>query len=89
MNAETNQTKELSPEEIQTLINQQLQFYKERTEFLEVQLKYETLLADVEEQQLRQLVAKVRQAQILAPQEAQSPQTDPTSPGEKRTLKKD
>ena len=89
MNAETNQTKELTPEEIQTLIDQQLKFYKERSEFLEVQLKYETLLADVEEQQLRQLVTKVRQAQILAPQEAQTPPTGPGSPGEQRTLKKD
>lgn len=85
MNAETKQPQELSPEEIQTLLTQQLEFYKERTEFLEVQLKYETILADVEEQQLRQLVAKVRQAQILAPQDQQPVQP---SSEDKRTLKK-
>lgn len=85
MSAETKQPQELSPEEIQTLLTQQLEFYKERTEFLEVQLKYETILADVEEQQLRQLVAKVRQAQILAPQDQQPVQP---SSEDKRTLKK-
>lgn len=66
--------------------------YKEQSELLEVQLKYETLVADIEEQRLRRLVATMRQAQIMAPA------PDPTEEGDEnatdapprvRTLKKE
>jgi hypothetical protein len=90
MNAETNTTPEnqqLSDEQIQTLLEGQLKFYKERIEFLEIQLKYETLLAEVEEQQLRQLVAKVRQAQIMSPQEEMP--SEPSEGKKPRSLRKD
>lgn len=84
MSEETNQVQEFTPEEIQEMKANQMAFYEDRIEFMKTQLQYETLVADIEEQSLRQLVAKVRQAQLLAP--PQEPQEESEAP--KRTLKK-
>lgn len=69
-----------------------IESYKEQSELLEVQLKYETLIAEIEEQRLRRLVATMRQAQIMAPapetpEEGEETATD--APPRVRTLKKD
>jgi hypothetical protein len=66
--------------------------YKEHIELLTIQLQYETLISDIEEQRLRRLVASMRQAQIIAPapegsEEGEETPTD--APPRVRTLKKD
>ena len=66
-------------------------YYKDRNPVLKLQLEHEKLLADIEEEKLRGLLATVRQAQIMAPppegypeeQELKSTQEKP------RTLKKE
>ena len=84
MSEETNQPQEYTPEQIQEMKANQIAFYEDRIEFMKTQLQYETLVADIEEQNLRQLVAKVRQAQLLAP--PQEPEAETDAP--RRTLKK-
>lgn len=80
---------ELTPELIAARKEEMLNFYKEQTEFMEVQLQFEKLGADIEEHRLRRLVAMVRQAQIQSPQEPGEEQETPEPSGErKRSLKK-
>ena len=81
---------ELTPELIAARKQEMLDFYKEQIEFMEVQLQFEKLGADIEEHRLRRLVAMVRQAQIQSPQEpGEEPKETPEGSSEKkRTLKK-
>ena len=86
------QDAELTPEMIAARKAEMLQFYKEQIDFMDVQLQFEKLGADIEEQRLRRLVAMVRQAQIQSPQEPQEPGEEPKASGsseeKKRSLKK-
>jgi hypothetical protein len=83
------QDTELTPEMIAARKAEMLQFYKEQIDFMDVQLQFEKLGADIEEQRLRRLVAMVRQAQIQSPQEPGDEPETPEAPGEKkRSLKK-
>jgi len=61
-----NQQKEMSKEEMAERKATLTKFYKEQIEFLKVQLAYETLVADVEDQRARALFAQVKVSQILA-----------------------
>jgi hypothetical protein len=83
---------ELTPEIIAARKEEMLSFYKEQIEFMDVQLQFEKLGADIEEHRLRRLVAMVRQAQIQSPQEPQEPGEEPKASGpseeKKRSLKK-
>lgn len=80
---------ELTPELIAARKQEMLDFYKEQIEFMEVQLQFEKLGADIEEHRLRRLVAMVRQAQIQSPQEPGEESEKPeASSDKKRTLKK-
>ncbi len=83
---------ELTPEIIAARKEEMLSFYKEQIEFMDVQLQFEKLGADIEEHRLRRLVAMVRQAQIQSPQEPQEPGEEPETSGpsgeKKRSLKK-
>jgi hypothetical protein len=83
---------ELTPEILAARKEEMLNFYKEQIEFMEVQLQFEKLGADIEEHRLRRLVAMVRQAQIQSPQEPQEPgegpETSEPSGEKKRSLKK-
>jgi hypothetical protein len=86
------ENQQFTAEEMAAKKNELIDSYKEQSEFLEVQLKYETLTADIEEQRLRRLVASMRQAQIMAPapQESQEQEEAATdAPPRVRTLKKD
>ena len=83
---------ELTPELLAARKEEMLSFYKEQIEFMDVQLQFEKLGADIEEHRLRRLVAMVRQAQIQSPQEPQEPGEEPKASGpseeKKRSLKK-
>jgi hypothetical protein len=81
----------LSQEDLKQMRSEAVAYYKDRNPVLKLQLEHEKLLADIEEEKLRGLLATVRQAQIMAPapevhaeeQELKSTQEKP------RTLKKD
>jgi|APGre2960657404_1045060.scaffolds.fasta_scaffold05381_6 hypothetical protein len=61
-----NQQKEMSKEEMAERKAKLTQFYKEQAEFLKVQLVYETLVADIEDQRARATFAQAKIAQMLA-----------------------
>jgi hypothetical protein len=72
-----NQQKEMSPAEMAERKTKLTKFYKEQIEFLKIQLAYETLVADVEDQRARAIFAQVKVGQMLA--------TPPTPPEESNT----
>jgi hypothetical protein len=72
-----NQQKEMSPAEMAERKTKLTKFYKEQIEFLKIQLAYETLVADVEDQRARAIFAQVKVGQMLA--------TPPTPPEEANT----
>lgn len=85
-----NQQTVPSAEEMLAKKKELIESYKEETELLEVQLRYEGLIADIEEARLRRLVATVRQSQIIAPP-PKSEEPDPSEtkePAKSRTLRK-
>lgn len=67
-----NQEQELSPEQIAALRANMTEYYNDQIPMLELQLKAESLAADLEEARLKRLVASMRIAQIMA-----GPQADP------------
>lgn len=73
-----NQQKEMSPEEMAERKSKLAQFYKEQIEFLKVQLEYETLIADVEDQRARATYAQVKLAQMLAGPSKEAPEPSNT-----------
>ena len=86
------ENQQISAEEMYAKKQELIASYNEQIELLEVQVKYETLIADIEEQQLRKLVAMMRQAQIMAPapEDSKEPEEGATdAPPRVRTLKKD
>ena len=60
------QERQYTPEELKTMRDNMVKFYKEETGFLQVQAKYETLLADIEEARLRRMVAANKMAYMYA-----------------------
>jgi hypothetical protein len=82
------ENQQISAEEMAAKKQELIVSFAEQSEMLEVQLKYETLIADIEEQRLRALVAQMRAAQILAPA-PESPAEGPKEPTAPRTLKKE
>lgn len=69
-----NQQKEMSLEEMAERKSKLTQFYKEQIEFLKIQLEYETLIADVEDQRARATYAQVKLAQMLAGPSKEAPE---------------
>tara|TARA_R110000868_G_scaffold409959_1_gene696691 strand:- start:889 stop:1143 length:255 start_codon:yes stop_codon:yes gene_type:complete len=82
------ENQQISAEEMAAKKQELIASFAEQSEMLIVQLKYETLIADIEEQRLRALVAQMRAAQILAPA-PESPTEGPATPPAPRTLKKE
>ena len=66
--SETVNQPELTAEEIADLKKKSLDFYKDRIEFLTVQFEFEKLVADIEDAKLRGLIARLKMAQITAPE---------------------
>lgn len=73
----------LTPEEVKERKEKLTQYYTEQVEFLTVQLKYETLVTDIEEQRAKRLQFQVMVANMLAPDE--EPEEEVEQP---RTLKR-
>lgn len=57
---------ELTPEQIAALRTNMTAYYNDQIPMLELQLKAETLAADLEEARLRRIVASMRMGQIMA-----------------------
>ena len=57
----------LTPEEVKERKEKLSQYYTEQVEFLTVQLQYETLVTDIEEQRAKRLQFQVMVANMLAP----------------------
>ena len=73
----------LTPEEVNERPEKLTQYYTEHVEFLTVQLKYETLVTDIEEQRAKRLQFQVMVANMLAPDD--EPEEEVEQP---RTLKR-
>jgi hypothetical protein len=67
MSENVNQQQELTQEQIAELKAKTLAFYRDRIPFMEVQLQFETLDADIEEAKLRAFIARLKMAQITNP----------------------
>lgn len=69
----------LTPEEVKERKEKLVQYYTEQVQFLTVQLKYETLVTDIEEQRAKRLQFQVMVANMLADEpeeeEAEQPRT--------------
>ena len=63
------ENKELTPEEVKERKEKLVQYYAEQVEFLTVQLEYETLVTQIEEQRAKRLQFQVMVANMLAPDE--------------------
>jgi hypothetical protein len=64
-----DENKELTPEEVKERKEKLVQYYSEQVEFLTVQLEYETLVTQIEEQRAKRLQFQVMVANMLAPDE--------------------
>lgn len=60
------ENKELTPEEVKERKEKLVQYYAEQVEFLTVQLEYETLVTQIEEQRAKRLQYQVMVANMLA-----------------------
>ena len=73
------ENKELTPEEVKERKERLSQYYAEQVEFLTVQLEYETLVTQIEEQRAKRLQYQVMVANMLADEpeeeEAEQPRT--------------
>lgn len=78
---------ELSKEQLTERQKEIHEYYVSQIPFLQTQKEYETLITELEELELRRMMARVRMAQIMAP-----PPNEPESedePKKPRSLKKD
>ena len=57
----------LTPEEVKERKEKLTQYYTEQVEFLTVQLQYETLVTDIEEQRAKRLQFQIMVGNMLAP----------------------
>lgn len=71
----------LTPEEVKERKEKLVQYYAEQVEFLTVQLEYETLVTQIEEQRAKRLQYQVMVANMLA----EEPEEEEAQP---RTLKR-
>lgn len=60
------ENKELTPEEVKERKEKLTQYYTEQVQFLTVQLEYETLVTQIEEQRAKRLQYQVMVANMLA-----------------------
>jgi hypothetical protein len=76
--------KDLTPEEIQERKEKLLSYYQEQVKFLTVQLEYETLVTDIEEQRAKRVQIQAAIAGYFAPEPEEEEEETPLP----RTLKK-
>ena len=79
-----------SQDDLKQMRSEAVAYYEDRNPVLKLQLEHEKLLADIEEEKLRGLLATVRQAQIMAPPPEGYPEepVDESAKEKPRTLKK-
>lgn len=71
MSEKPTEEKEYTPEELAEMKANMKKFYTEEIEFLEVQLKFETLKASIEEQRAKGIMYNMKIAQLLTPPDNQ------------------
>ena len=77
---DTAPEEQMTPEEVKERRQELTNFYKDGSKHLKVQLEYETLLTDIEEQRAKRLQASMFLAQSFAKQEANNQnQSDETN----------
>lgn len=71
MSQETNQetAEKLTPEQLKKRRDDLITYYKNQTAVLEAQFKYESVMADIEEQRVKRMTMIMRQAQMAAPEQ--------------------
>jgi len=71
MSQETNQETavQLTPEQLKKRRDELIAYYKNQTSVLEAQLKYECVMADIEEARVKRMTMIMRQAQMAAPEQ--------------------
>jgi hypothetical protein len=97
MSQETNQetAEQLTPEQLKKRRDDLITYYKNQTAVLEAQFKYESVMADIEEQRVKRMTMIMRQAQMAAPQqeeeeeeeslnETPTPEPEVTQPKERK-----
>jgi hypothetical protein len=94
MSTEPNVEREPTPEEIQEMRSRMESYYDSQIPFLEKQVKYENLLADIELARAKRIEMTIRIAQMtMGPQEEENDESagsdyDVDAKPQKRTLKK-
>lgn len=82
----TNVEQQLTKEEMEKRQLEVSEYHKSQIPFLETQKAYETLIADLEEIELKRLTIRYRMAQMMAPPQEESENSN--QPEKPRTLKK-
>lgn len=79
MSQETNQetAEKLTPEQLKKRRDDLITYYKNQTAVLEAQFKYETVMADIEEQRVKRMTMIMRQAQMAAPEQEEEEEEEP------------
>lgn len=79
MSQETNQetAEKLTPEQLKKRRDDLINYYKNQTLVLEAQFKYESVMADIEEQRVKRMTMIMRQAQMAAPQQEEEEEEEP------------
>ena len=73
------ENQQITQEELQARKAELKTHFEKEIPFLETQLKYETLMADIEEQRARRTYSMVKMAQMIAPpseETSESPNTE-------------
>ena len=80
--AESAQEQDMSPEDFKKLRDEAIDGIEMEIPYLEAQLKYETLVANIEEQRVKKLLMIGRQAQMMqGPGEEPEPSQNPMPEG--------
>jgi hypothetical protein len=64
-----NQHEDLSPEELLAKKEEMMSFYSDSMPYLEAQLKYEKMLADIDEVRFKRTQIQMQYAMMMAPEE--------------------
>jgi hypothetical protein len=72
------ENQQITQEELQARKAELKAHFEKEIPFLETQLKYETLMADIEEQRARRTYSMVKMAQMMAPSSEETPESPNT-----------
>lgn len=66
MSQETTKEQQMTPEQVREILEQRKQYYQERIDFLKVELEYETLQTQIDEQRFKRIAYQVKYAEMMA-----------------------